>query len=55
MTNDQLKQRRQELGLSQPQMARELNTPLSTYRKWEQGARRVPGIVVVAIEKIKIK
>jgi DNA-binding transcriptional regulator YiaG len=38
---------RNGLGLTQPEAAAALNTPLGTYRRWEQGTRRVPGIVDV--------
>lgn len=35
-------------GLSQAAMARCLETPLNTYKQWESGARRTPGVAVVA-------
>lgn len=44
---------RQALGLSITAMAERLNTPRSSYIKWERGERRVPGIVEVAIKHIK--
>jgi len=44
MTKEQLRECRGQL--SQSEMAKKLNsTPLSTYRKWEQGARKVPSWV----------
>jgi len=39
-----LKQWRDDLALSQPQMARYLRVPVSTYRNWEQGIN-APGSV----------
>ena len=50
MNKDQLKEARLALGLTQVKMAEALNTPFKTYVKWEQGDRRVPGIVKVAVE-----
>jgi len=47
-----LKDIRLRLGLTQRKMAQALNTPLSTYLKWEQGKRRVPGIVYAIIHLI---
>ena len=49
MTADELKVAQEKLGYTDEEMARQLNTPVSTYRKWKQGQRRVPGIVEVAI------
>lgn len=39
---------RERLGLTQAGAAEALKTPLGTYRHWEQGARRVPGVAEVA-------
>jgi DNA-binding transcriptional regulator YiaG len=36
-------------------MAAALNTPKSTYWKWENGARRIPGIIVPAIAHVRAK
>jgi DNA-binding transcriptional regulator YiaG len=33
---------RKETGMSQKEFAAYTYTPLSTYKKWEQGVRRVP-------------
>jgi len=48
-----LKQQREKRKISQREMARLLNTPVSTYIKWENGSRRVPGIVKIALRGIK--
>lgn len=39
---------RQQRGFTQAAAAAFLNTPLGTYRRWEQGSRRIPGIVDTA-------
>ena len=49
MTAKELIEARQKLGFSLSEMARQLNTPRGTYKKWETGERRVPGIVEVAL------
>jgi len=49
MTPGELRQRRRDLGLTQAEMARRLNTPRRTYQNWEEGARRIPGIVEAAL------
>jgi hypothetical protein len=41
---------RYKLGLSERKMAEALLTPVSTYKNWESGSRRCPGIAVVASE-----
>ena len=35
---DKLKERRQEMGLSQTEIANKLGVHVNTYRLWEQGA-----------------
>ena len=49
MTSAELKVAQEKLGYTDEEMAKQLNTPLPTYRKWKQGKRRVPGIVKIAI------
>lgn len=49
MTAQELKEARLKLGFSMSEMARQLNTPRGTYKKWEEGDRRVPGILEVAL------
>ena len=48
-----IKEVRENLGLTQKQMATILNTPLSTYIKWECGERRTPGIAFAMIFVVK--
>jgi DNA-binding transcriptional regulator YiaG len=53
MTPDELRARRKRLGLSQPETARALQVPLGTLRNWEQGHRRIPDVVDVALEAVE--
>jgi len=53
MDKTELKEAREKLGLTIHEMAKALNTPYSTYVKWENGDRRVPGICKVAIKAVK--
>ncbi len=54
MKTKTLKQIRNELGMTQEEMAEALNTPYSTYQKWELGInKKVPGIYWVAIKTVK--
>lgn len=53
MTASDLLAWRKRLGLTQDEASAMLNTPLPTYRNWEQGKRRVPGVVMVATRLIK--
>ncbi|WP_374307777.1 helix-turn-helix domain-containing protein [Dongia sp.] len=49
MTPEQLKMARQEMGLTQQQMAFILKSDVSDVQGWESGACQVPGPVHVAI------
>lgn len=50
MTNNELIAERERMGLTQEEMATRLNgTSVHTYRKWEQGQRRVPAWVPAAL------
>ena len=53
MDKNQLEEARVKLCLTKTKTARLLNTPRSTYVKWERGESRVPGIVEVAFEEVK--
>ena len=50
MTKEQLKQARQELGLSVNAMAQRLGIDRNTYGKWERGEQRAPAIAATAIK-----
>lgn len=47
MTPEELRTRRERLGLSQSQLATALARPVDTIQNWEQGRRRIeaPGIL----------
>ena len=46
-----IKELRTRASLSQTQFAKRFFIPLSTLRKWEQGARRPPDYVIALIAK----
>lgn len=49
MNAEQLKQARQQLGLSVNAMAQRLGIDRNTYGKWERGEQRAPAIAATAI------
>ena len=53
MDAKELIEARQKLGLDITEMAKALKTPRGTYVKWENGERRVPGIVEVALMAVE--
>ena len=53
MTAEELVEKRKCLHMTITDMAQALNTPRSTYVKWERGERRVAGIVEIALESIE--
>lgn len=53
MTADQLTEWRHRMGLTQAEAAAALNTPLGTYRGWEQGRHPAPGLIDVACREIE--
>ena len=48
----QIKQLRQQTGLSQSQFAALFKIPVHTLQQWEQGLRKPPEYVVFMMEKI---
>lgn len=52
---EKLKKWRESLGLTQPQAAMKLNTPLPTYRNWEQEVSGIPGVVLAFIGETRCK
>ena len=49
MTPIEIKQARQQLGLSVNAMAQRLGIDRNTYGKWERGEQRAPAIAATAI------
>lgn len=54
MTAEELRARRQKLGLSQSQLATALQRPVDTIQNWEQGRRRIemPGILRYVLDAL---
>jgi transcriptional regulator with XRE-family HTH domain len=51
---DRLIAARERLGLSRAEMAARLLTPRQTYEQWEAGARRTPGVALIAAEMLAV-
>ena len=49
MTQDQIKQARQQLGLTQQSMAKKLGIKIAKLRNWEQGRNAVSDEAVTAM------
>ena len=49
MTPTELRERRDALALSQPQLAALLDTSVTNLRNWEQGRAAIPGYLHLAI------
>ena len=52
MRSDELKHARRSLGLTQEQLGHKLKTTRMTITRYENGTRRIPGIVDVAIKQL---
>lgn len=59
MTGKELKEKRNELELTQEQLASELGVTANTVARWERGEMKIPPFLHLALEtvqrKIKIK
>lgn len=55
MESEELKEKRLNLGLTQSQLAEHLKTPYKTYVQWERGQRRVPGMLEIALEAVRLE
>jgi DNA-binding transcriptional regulator YiaG len=55
VTADELKAWRARMGWTQAQAAQALNTPAGTYRGWEQGRFKPPGLVDALCREIESK
>lgn len=52
MTGDELRSRREALGLSQTRLAEILETNQSTVSKWESGRHDIPGHLRLALDRL---
>ena len=52
MTNNELKEARQLLGLTQEQLADEIGASLASVRNWEQGRCKVNRVAARQIQKM---
>ena len=55
MKNEQLKQRREALGITQEQLAQILGVDIVTISRWERGTRSIPPHLPLALEAIERK
>jgi transcriptional regulator with XRE-family HTH domain len=55
MVRDDLKQRRELLGFTQAQLARELEVDVVTVSRWERGVHPIPKYIELAIEAIEMR
>ncbi len=53
MTNKELITRRESLGFSRDELARELKTTYTTVYRWEQGERSIPNYLDLALEALE--
>lgn len=55
MSPDELKRRRESLGITQARLARELDVDVSAVSRWERGVFPVPKYIELAIEAIEAR
>jgi transcriptional regulator with XRE-family HTH domain len=55
MNGDELRQRREGLGMTQEQLARALGVNTMTISRWERGVRSIPPHLSLALEAIETK
>lgn len=54
MTTEELRQLRDELGLTQQEMAKSLNVSFVTYSRWENGHRDIPADTAKLLDGIRL-
>ena len=55
MKPEELKRRREALGMTQDDLARELGVKMMTVSRWERGVYPIPRHIALAIEAIEMK
>lgn len=55
MEKEELKARREALGLSREELAQKLKTTVVTVWRWEAGERKIPSFLFLALETIERK
>ena len=55
MKPEELKQRREALGMTQDDLARELGVKMMTVSRWERGVYPIPRHIELAIEAIEMR
>ena len=53
MTPEQMKRRREALGLTQEQLARELDVTAMSVSRWERGVYPIPQYIELALEALE--
>ncbi len=55
MRPEDLKRRREALGLSQERLARELDVAVMTVSRWERGVNPIPHYIALALEALEAR
>jgi transcriptional regulator with XRE-family HTH domain len=55
MKPEELKSRRESLGLTQALLARELDVDVITVSRWERGVHPIPRYIELALEAIEMR
>lgn len=55
MNGDELRQRREGLGMTQEKLAQSLGVNIMTISRWERGVRSIPPHLSLALEAIEIR
>lgn len=55
MKPEELRRRREALGLTQEQLARELDVTTMSVSRWERGVYQIPHYIELALEAIEMR